>query len=72
MISKVWVETPGVPVAEGDFARDPSGSVVCKVERVYPDGLFAHLSPVKRDGTRNYNWRGWSGNLTGYVRVVRK
>ena len=78
MVSKVWVETPEVPVSVGDFCVTPSRSVVCRVTRVFDvrDGWggqpFAVFEPVKRDGTRNYNWGGWSGNLDGYVRVERK
>lgn len=78
MIAKVWVETPDVPVGVGDFCTTPTRSVVCRVTRVYgiEDGYggqpFAVFEPVKADGTRNRNWRGWSGNLDNYIRVVRR
>lgn len=76
-VSKVWSETPDVPVAVGDFCLHPSRAVVCRVTTIFDAPAvwggppFATFEPVKADGTRNRNWRGWSGNLDGYIRVVR-
>jgi hypothetical protein len=78
MISKVWVELPDEPIRVGDFCVTSSRSVVCRVTQVFDSPAvwggppFAVFEPVKADGTRNRNWRGWSGNLDGYVRVIRR
>lgn len=49
----------------------------CRVTQIYTSDVwgvpaFAVFEPVKRDGSRNRNWRGWSGVLDRYTRVERR
>lgn len=38
-----------------------SCGVRCKVERLPGDGNWWSFTPIKRDGTPDMRWRGWSG-----------